>query len=108
MSAAVRALLTQLAGLAQAGWWARLGYMAEIITKAGSRSVLPGFNSLFGDPAGFQTADGFNPVLKLVRVACSALVKSSLVHKIKTIEAAEEWPQQATVRDVQRALHCFL
>lgn len=55
--------------------------MAEIITKAGNRSALPGFNTLSGDPAGFQTADGFNPVLKHACVACSALVKSSLVHR---------------------------
>lgn len=55
--------------------------MAEIITKAGNRSALTGFNTLSGDPAGFPTADGFNPVLKHAFVACSALVKSSLVHK---------------------------
>lgn len=82
-AAAAHALLTQLAGLARAAWWVRLGYMAEIITKAGNRSVLPGFNSLSGDPAAFQAADGFKPALKRVCVACSALVKSNPVHKIK-------------------------
>lgn len=57
--------------------------MAEIITKAGNRSVLPGFNSLSGDPAAFQAADGFKPALKRVCGACSALVKSNPVHKVK-------------------------
>ena len=84
---AVHALLTQL-GPARAGPRARLGYKAEIITKAGNRSALSGSNTLSGDPAGFQTADGFNPILKRARVACSALMNSSPAHKIKAIQGS--------------------
>lgn len=84
---AVHALLTQL-GRAQAGSQARLGYKAEIITKAGNRSALSGFNTLSREPAGFQTAAGFNPVLKCTRAACSTPMNLSLVHKIKAIQGS--------------------
>lgn len=82
--------------------------MAEIITKAGNRAVLPGFNSLSGEPAGFQTADGFNPVLKCVCVACSALVKSSLVHKIKANQGSRGMAPTGTGQRSPKVLHCFL